>query len=787
MADDTATWHPSADTGIETPDLVGEELADHARIWREYDRVARDDDRERVGNWNRGLDNLALFPFVQEAFTIDPGVRSANCLWIASLLLSLTAALIAIMGKDWIGMYTSRPPCNPRQWAETRTYRLLCVERWYMAGVIASAPVLLHISLALFAVGLIQFFSPDQFSQWVALALSAAAGALYFVTVLSAILFPGSPFKSPATQAIRGFLIALYLFLRKRLSQPPTPSPSLPRYLRDVSIADRWTEVGSVLQPELLAQALSMFHEMWPSPEAFHLILVALGDLAIGGKVAPLVSSDLRTRLTSEIRHKWHKAGITTLSRYVLADRNLSAKEPLLSRSQVRARFELFPRDPSLRSENALFARARANDGYLDPDMADRHCPENVIQPRGLQHILSLSSFTYTLSPHSVIILASRYWHHLKDDGSFYLHKELRQRLDPLSEEEYRSQVAARFGGHSGIIELLVFLLTSAQPEVLTASFDLIFRALDAEAEIRQHPCLVYAFGSEDARIVSAAWERRPWTYQQVRSLEKALPLVQYHSYYGCGRRPPAGFQHECTFERFLARTLIRMLSAARPWALNVFHLPGGSEHVSNLELCVRCIYAQLCDTRSGLGHTSRLDLVRLLLQESALARVCEMWLHRRLSRPEPTTERPVINILTVVARQIAQEMGGVGSSQLVRLFLFAETKNQHGESVTWDLGAYLRELSACLAEQDAYTAVSLRRLLSALRELERLCDAQDDLRASWNRIDLAGSAGHTDRLWNGDINEFFALCESSVTRDEFRAQARGESSTSEGSSAREI
>ncbi|EJD45087.1 hypothetical protein AURDEDRAFT_18364, partial [Auricularia subglabra TFB-10046 SS5] len=41
-------------------------------------------------------------PFRDEPFVIDPSVRTVNCLWVSSLMLSLTAALIAIMGKDWI-------------------------------------------------------------------------------------------------------------------------------------------------------------------------------------------------------------------------------------------------------------------------------------------------------------------------------------------------------------------------------------------------------------------------------------------------------------------------------------------------------------------------------------------------------------------------------------------------------------------------------------------------------------------------------------------------------------
>ncbi|EJD45097.1 hypothetical protein AURDEDRAFT_165968 [Auricularia subglabra TFB-10046 SS5] len=132
----------------ESPDLVGEELGDNARIWRIYDRVAREEDQERVANWNRGLDNLALFAglfsavttafiielradtepdyarltflvlnasaagisFKEDPFVIDGSVRTINCLWIASLMLSLTAALIAIMGKDWIEVRSQPTP-----------------------------------------------------------------------------------------------------------------------------------------------------------------------------------------------------------------------------------------------------------------------------------------------------------------------------------------------------------------------------------------------------------------------------------------------------------------------------------------------------------------------------------------------------------------------------------------------------------------------------------------------------------------------------------------------------
>ncbi|EJD45059.1 hypothetical protein AURDEDRAFT_165932 [Auricularia subglabra TFB-10046 SS5] len=45
----------------DSPDLPGEEMADNAYIWHEYNRVAGEEDRDRIAHWNHGLDNLALF------------------------------------------------------------------------------------------------------------------------------------------------------------------------------------------------------------------------------------------------------------------------------------------------------------------------------------------------------------------------------------------------------------------------------------------------------------------------------------------------------------------------------------------------------------------------------------------------------------------------------------------------------------------------------------------------------------------------------------------------------
>ncbi|EJD51439.1 hypothetical protein AURDEDRAFT_159171 [Auricularia subglabra TFB-10046 SS5] len=365
-------------------DRVGEELGDDARIWRIYDQIARADDKDRIDTWNRGLDNLALFaglfsavttafiieaqkdmkvdysqltflalnatangvPFVQQLFIVPASARTITCLWVASLVLSLSAALIAIMGKDWIGLYSARPVCNARQWTEMRTYRLLCVERWYMSEVIASAPVLLHVSLLLFGAGLVLFISPDRFTHHLTLGLALAAGALYLVTALSAVVFPASPFKSPATQMIRAGISALFN------SGGPELLHSSPG--RIVGSFLPWTDVRPSPSVGRLAKALSWLSGASQAPDVLRDIIVALGDLEIGNEVAPLVSSDLRIRIRADIRFNWKKVDFLTLARYVLADRNLS-RDPLLSYHQFIGRFDM-QSNPNLHCEDGLAA-----------------------------------------------------------------------------------------------------------------------------------------------------------------------------------------------------------------------------------------------------------------------------------------------------------------------------------------------------------------------------------------------------------------------------------------------
>ncbi|EJD51514.1 hypothetical protein AURDEDRAFT_181817 [Auricularia subglabra TFB-10046 SS5] len=537
------------------PDRVGEELADDANIWHVYDRIAKEDDERRTKAWDNGLNNLALFAglfsavttafiieaqqdmkpdyaqltflalnasasgekFVQPAFVVPGSARTTNCLWVTSLVLSLCAALIAIMGKDWIGMYSSRPVCNLRQWAEMRTYRLLCVERWYMSGLIAAAPVLLHVSLLLFGTGLVLFISSDPLTHHLTLGLCLTAGALYLVTTLSAVVFSGSPFKSPATQMLRAAVAAFHSYAGGIIYRPkrnlvhtvlgdinrlifgssgyssflpgfppadePTiarrslvvmlavvgratiayvrsipPSlhaarghlqwPSIQSRLRSISsaigrlrvpdwfLSSRWTDLPVARRPELLAAALSWLNSASPAPDVFRALLFALGDLEIGGQVAPLVSSELNARMRDEIRRTHQEADYLTLSRYILAERNLQP-EPTWD-SWDLGRFEpALEMDLSLRCEDGLAAAIKIDPFDHSVFTILRHCPAHVAQPRMMEFLLPSIAHTRYEPAQVLIVLANccmtGMWHELE--------RHVINSLDGETRKSYASKV----------------------------------------------------------------------------------------------------------------------------------------------------------------------------------------------------------------------------------------------------------------------------------------------------------------------------------------------------------
>ncbi|EJD45032.1 hypothetical protein AURDEDRAFT_165906 [Auricularia subglabra TFB-10046 SS5] len=159
------------------------------------------------------------------------------------------------------------------------------------------------------------------------------------------------------------------------------------------------------------------------------------------------------------------------------------------------------------------------------------------------------------------------------------------------------------------------------------------------------------------------------------------------------------------------------------------------------------------------------------MLEDSVLVRCQTIWDWHFSPREGHllAVDRPILNILTIVARCLGHLMGWKGTSdvgaRLFHLFLYTEAKDPDGKLVSWDLAVYLRAVQARLIEQDPTTLISLRKLNSALSILGPFCEMRDDLRAAWQRLNLPRASD--DRSFsNFELADFFRLHETPEVLD---------------------
>ncbi|KAG9108431.1 hypothetical protein FRC07_008445 [Ceratobasidium sp. 392] len=200
------------------PDPLGEEMSEHARVWKTYVREADRSDKEKMDLQNNSMDVLlsmysalpgrtptvaALFSAISTAFIIESlgdlkpdhaessaqtlllmsktltaltngqpaplspedepssvafsPPRSAvivNVIWLLSLSLSVAVSLIAMLAKDWCYRFMSRRSGPMYEQAIRRQQKWNGMELWKMELVLEKLPLAMHLALLLFAVGL---------------------------------------------------------------------------------------------------------------------------------------------------------------------------------------------------------------------------------------------------------------------------------------------------------------------------------------------------------------------------------------------------------------------------------------------------------------------------------------------------------------------------------------------------------------------------------------------------------------------------------------------------------
>ncbi|KAJ3766275.1 hypothetical protein FB446DRAFT_758467 [Lentinula raphanica] len=93
-------------------------------------------------------------------FSPTTGDIWVNGLWFTSLTIALSIALFAVLAKEWLRQYMSIGAGTHQDRTFIRQFRFDGFKAWQVQGIIGVLPVLLHLSLILFLIGLVVFLAP---------------------------------------------------------------------------------------------------------------------------------------------------------------------------------------------------------------------------------------------------------------------------------------------------------------------------------------------------------------------------------------------------------------------------------------------------------------------------------------------------------------------------------------------------------------------------------------------------------------------------------------------------
>jgi hypothetical protein len=121
-----------------------------------------------------------------------------NGIWFLSLALSLIAALLAVLVKQWLLHYNQFITGSPLQRATLRHYRFMGLKKWQVPAIIGILPYFLHLALLLFFAGMCLYIKSLYGGKLFAMMLTVAAGtyAVFALTHLLDYFFPSCPYKS---------------------------------------------------------------------------------------------------------------------------------------------------------------------------------------------------------------------------------------------------------------------------------------------------------------------------------------------------------------------------------------------------------------------------------------------------------------------------------------------------------------------------------------------------------------------------------------------------------------
>ena len=190
--------------------------------------------------------NSSLGPYVQADFSPPEHIVVVNALFYASLGIMLLAAFIAMLIKTWVGEFNRglQGMTIPEQRAKTREFRYLGMEHWKLHWMVALLPLLIQISLLLFAIGLVLFlFHINRPSFRVTAAIFGIGVIYYTITTTISVFVTSSPFHSPLSRIFGGLWRLVHAIICPTLdhfflpNMDTTPATHLGRFGRWIRVS----------------------------------------------------------------------------------------------------------------------------------------------------------------------------------------------------------------------------------------------------------------------------------------------------------------------------------------------------------------------------------------------------------------------------------------------------------------------------------------------------------------------------------------------------------------------
>ncbi|KAG8796435.1 hypothetical protein FRC12_022917 [Ceratobasidium sp. 428] len=131
-----------------------------------------------------------------------------NVLWLSSLTISVGVSLMAMLAKKWCHVFLSARTGSYHGQARRRQKRWDGIVWWRMRGVMDGLPLLMHLALALFAIGLVVYLWDINTQVAVAIVVIASAfGVAYGIATVLPFVFDTCPFGTVFSEPLKPFAV----------------------------------------------------------------------------------------------------------------------------------------------------------------------------------------------------------------------------------------------------------------------------------------------------------------------------------------------------------------------------------------------------------------------------------------------------------------------------------------------------------------------------------------------------------------------------------------------------